>query len=219
MFIEELEKLPFMRQTGCSFKPSQFSDNNSDVAFAASFKMPDIDNYHYRQNFFSNSEEVFGYNLFTVGYCATADTWTFTPDSRVKNLIDNEINCIGVTINISTESISQAYYSISEIYTDCLMALYPPKKVKVYEVRNVYVMHEAATGKYKIGISRNLQQRLKALSYMCPTLTIVKSWKGTFKDETALHNLFSDKCITGEWFYLEGGDIDEIDNYFNSKSE
>ncbi len=58
---------------------------------------------------------------------------------------------------------------------------------------------------YKIGVTRNLNQRLKQLRNSIPielNLILYIETPFAFKFEKRLHEIFKDKRLTGEWFKL-----------------
>ena len=81
----------------------------------------------------------------------------------------------------------------------------------------VYVMIDKNTGYYKIGRSKNPRIREKTLQSEKPTIEILHVYDAKVKNEKELHDLFSTKRIRGEWFDLNGSDIETIKNFFNYK--
>lgn len=68
-------------------------------------------------------------------------------------------------------------------------------------------------GAYKIGLSKNPQRRLKDIEYQqgSPVKLIYGiNTEGMFQTESALHHLFYDKRIEGEWFDLSEDDLEYI---------
>lgn len=81
----------------------------------------------------------------------------------------------------------------------------------------LYILRDGNTNNYKIGITKDLNQRLRGVQTGCPhELQIVKLWKHTQKQviqkyERVLHRYFR-KCgcqveTQGEWFELTQVDI------------
>lgn len=66
---------------------------------------------------------------------------------------------------------------------------------------------------YKIGITQNINKRLKQLRTANPDLTLLDSFetKHGNKIESTLHNLYKNKRIDGEWFLLEELDVISFD--------
>lgn len=81
----------------------------------------------------------------------------------------------------------------------------------------VYLLHSEKLSLYKIGVSNNVQKRVKELSTGVGELTVVSTCKvvDTYRLEKALHERFRYCRKHGEWFDLSGTDI----AYFNSLSE
>jgi hypothetical protein len=81
---------------------------------------------------------------------------------------------------------------------------------------DIYIIKDNGTGYYKIGMSRNVNQRIKSLNTSTPrgieTVLIFDS-SDCVLDENNIHNMFSDKRISGEWFELDDKDIEKIKEY------
>jgi hypothetical protein len=78
----------------------------------------------------------------------------------------------------------------------------------------VYVL--ACEGRYKLGASRNVRQRLRTLQTASPApLELV--WSADVPDmygtERALHAQFAHRHIAGEWYALTPEDLQEIAGY------
>lgn len=96
----------------------------------------------------------------------------------------------------------------------------PLKPPRTYD-NFVYLVH--ASGHWKIGVSQNVEQRLREIQTGCPyRVEIVKFWKSenATKVEKALHHRFAEHRMEGEWFklpdsalaYLKGAD--DLDREF-----
>lgn len=81
----------------------------------------------------------------------------------------------------------------------------------------VYVMIDNHTGYYKIGKSTNPKYREKTLQSEKPSIHMMFYHEGCSEDEKALHKMFAEKRIRGEWFDLNGSDVQKIKEYFNTK--
>jgi hypothetical protein len=86
------------------------------------------------------------------------------------------------------------------------------------DATQVYVMIDNHTGYYKIGKSTNPKYREKTLQSEKPSIHMMFYHEGCSDDEKALHKMFQDKRIRGEWFDLNGSDVKKIKEYFNTKS-
>lgn len=68
----------------------------------------------------------------------------------------------------------------------------------------IYIAKESCSKRYKIGISKNPEQRIKNLNTGNPEkLTLIHSYKATeegFKSESIVHALYADKRLNSEWF-------------------
>lgn len=79
----------------------------------------------------------------------------------------------------------------------------------------IYFLKEKLFGHVKIGRSRNLEKRLRIFAAELPfetqLLYFFKSYNYE-KIELELHKFFSRKRVKGEWFLLDGVDIEKIKN-------
>jgi hypothetical protein len=89
-----------------------------------------------------------------------------------------------------------------------------PKKLQT-KFTKVYVMIDKNTGYYKIGRSINPKIRERTLQSEKPTIEMLFNHDARVKDEKEIHNMFSDKRVRGEWFDLNGSDLNKIREYFN----
>lgn len=79
----------------------------------------------------------------------------------------------------------------------------------------VYLMHDEANGFYKIGMSNNPIYREGTLQSEKPTIKLIASHKYPSRKfasalEAALHNLYSNLHVRGEWYRLRDEDVNEI---------
>ena len=79
----------------------------------------------------------------------------------------------------------------------------------------VYLMHDEANGFYKIGMSNNPVYREGTLQSEKPTIKLIASHRYPTRKfasalETALHNLYSNLHIRGEWYKLSEDDVSDI---------
>ena len=79
----------------------------------------------------------------------------------------------------------------------------------------VYLMHDLSNGYYKIGISNKPEYRERTLQSEKPTIELLCA--KVFPNralacalESALHRVYKDKRIRGEWFVLEESDIIDL---------
>ncbi len=85
-------------------------------------------------------------------------------------------------------------------------------------MKKVYVAEYRAM--YKIGVSENVEKRMKQLSCGCPGIICV--YKSPFLNngyqvENELHNKFKTYCVGGEWF--TDVDFSVIENIVNAKGD
>ena len=100
---------------------------------------------------------------------------------------------------------------LSESITDHMEVLKAYQNMDVTELepdKYVYVIKNITTGAYKVGISKNPEQRLKSLQVGndCE-LNLIGYKQGTFQDESSAHKLLADKNIRAEWFNLDSSDV------------
>lgn len=79
----------------------------------------------------------------------------------------------------------------------------------------VYLMYDEANGFYKIGMSNNPVYREGTLQSEKPTIKLIASHKYptrkfAFAVEAALHNLYSNLHVRGEWYRLSKDDVNVI---------
>lgn len=74
-----------------------------------------------------------------------------------------------------------------------------------------YMMSAPGSGLVKIGASRNVSQRLRALRAQTgKQLVCLWDHRGGFELERALHRVFDSQRVKGEWFALPDGDAVEL---------
>lgn len=78
---------------------------------------------------------------------------------------------------------------------------------------NIYVMLDKNTGYYKIGRSITPKRREKTLQSEKPTIEMLFYKESINKTEKELHIMYKEKRIRGEWFNLNGNDLNNIKNY------
>jgi hypothetical protein len=81
---------------------------------------------------------------------------------------------------------------------------------------NIYLIQQAGSDLYKIGISKHTKKRLKehqtGNGNPLQIITNVEC-KFPYKVETSLHNLWSFKHTIGEWFELTNEDVANFETY------
>lgn len=104
------------------------------------------------------------------------------------------------------------------IESDLKRWLYEPReKVKEKPIGYIYIMECA--GKYKIGVSKDIEKRRKQLNNKpFPVNIIYKSQliKNVYEIEKQIHSIYQQKRIGGEWFDLTNSDIKSIQSYIKS---
>ena len=74
----------------------------------------------------------------------------------------------------------------------------------------VYLMHNKRNGLFKIGFSANPTYREATLQSEEPEIELVHKFRGTMKDEEALHRRYAANRVRGEWFKLNSANIERI---------
>jgi hypothetical protein len=77
----------------------------------------------------------------------------------------------------------------------------------------VVFIHTGSEFFYKIGLARNVNERLKGHQTSSPfevRLAIAYFVPNMRAEEQMLHSLLADKCVRGEWFRLEREDLELI---------
>lgn len=85
----------------------------------------------------------------------------------------------------------------------------------IFDYCYVYLMYDNANGYYKIGMSNNPTYREGTLQSEKPTISLVACHKYPSRKfasaiEMALHNVFKDFHIRGEWYKLSNEDVEII---------
>ena len=79
----------------------------------------------------------------------------------------------------------------------------------------IYIVSSAKSAKHKIGFSSDPCARIAIISKETVLSSPVAVYYGTIQDEKALHEMFSSKRISGEWFALCSKDLSAIEEYFS----
>lgn len=118
--------------------------------------------------------------------------------SEFDKLIDNFIDSDSYQLNKERETQDQLQVSIKE------------SKHKIVKKKRqfTYLMLDEHTGYYKIGKSNNPEFREKTLLSQRPTIKLIESCKRDI--ENLLHEKYCDKRVRGEWFALDGKDVEDI---------
>lgn len=72
---------------------------------------------------------------------------------------------------------------------------------------NIYVIRDHVKDLYKIGFTRIIENRFAQLQTANAGIELVWAFYGTTDDEADLHERFSEKWISGEWFILLDSDV------------
>jgi hypothetical protein len=92
----------------------------------------------------------------------------------------------------------------------------PPLEPSKEQITYTYLMHDAASGCYKIGKSRNVEHREKTLGAQIPLVTTLCT--APVDIEGQLHAKYSNYRKRGEWFELPEQAVAEIKELFQLKA-
>lgn len=82
----------------------------------------------------------------------------------------------------------------------------------------VYLIKSADTGLYKIGVAKNVPNRLQTIKRQSGEhLEVIRIFQAQDKYlyEGRMHRFFEDKRKSGEWFDLSQQDLDDYEYYAN----
>jgi hypothetical protein len=82
------------------------------------------------------------------------------------------------------------------------------KQFKKTRVNSVYLIKDISTNYTKIGITKCVQSRIKALKTANPSVSLFYSHPAEQKAEKELHKIFKEQNVSGEWFNLTNTQID-----------
>lgn len=96
-----------------------------------------------------------------------------------------------------------------------------PDKVVHEDICYVYLMVDKTNGYHKIGISNKPEYRERTLQSEKPTIELLCAKQYPTRTlaeaiESALHKVYSEKRIRGEWFALDSQDIEQLKTMFNN---
>ncbi|MEZ9564837.1 GIY-YIG nuclease family protein [Vibrio artabrorum] len=88
------------------------------------------------------------------------------------------------------------------------------------EYADVYLVKAVDSGIYKIGVTTNLEKRIRQLqNFHHEKLILVASAKGGKKTEAKLHKHFSDDVVKGEWFKLTCDQVSKIEAFLGGEAK
>lgn len=83
---------------------------------------------------------------------------------------------------------------------------------RVMKVQRVYILKNASTGLFKIGVSCDINRRIKSLSHSCGAELELVCSGDSFSArscEYLMHDWFRDSRVKGEWFSLNENQLKE----------
>jgi hypothetical protein len=218
-FISGLEQLPFIKEDFSDMNPHCMFQRNCLVSFKAKVKLPKFDSSEFRayekraMNGFLDLEDAFNIDLGKDGY------WKINYNNLYSNLFQNitsldtnDVSCLSFIAQLQHDAENRIFF-----FFDKEFGAFDRIRKQRERSMDVYLMTCRKTGISKIGISRDVENRLKTLRQFCKELEFIYSWKGNFKDEKNVLQIFKQFNTTGEWFFLPEDAQTQIDNYFNQK--
>ena len=83
----------------------------------------------------------------------------------------------------------------------------------------IYFVHADGTDRYKIGLTNNLDRRMKELNGKQSPFENRLQWSIEVSDmrsaEKDLHDRFNTRRVNGEWFQFSGGELDEVKSIYD----
>lgn len=138
-------------------------------------------------------------------------------DGKIENKIMTENECPKIIKNMFIKMVGQISafdpsYSMDKLKDNELVSICDNV---THDSCYVYLMHDEANNFYKIGMSNNPVYREGTLQSEKPTIKLIVSHKYPTRKfaaaiETALHNMYSDVHVRGEWYRLNKDDVNVI---------
>jgi len=138
----------------------------------------------------------------------------FSPDNDFTGYRKPSPTVLGDVLDINLNVVNES----ERVYISELISIEQENKPSKLSnnFTKVYVMIDKNTGYYKIGRSKNPNQREKTLQSEKPTIEMLFNRDARVKDEKKLHDMFDKKRVRGEWFDLKGSDLGLIKEYFDN---
>lgn len=83
------------------------------------------------------------------------------------------------------------------------------------KIKKIYLLLDSKNNLIKIGQSYYPDLREKTLQGISPKWDLITTWIAPVAEELALHKMFQEKRIRGEWFKLNFSDLQKIKEYMN----
>ena len=145
--------------------------------------------------------------------------FTLRAKSTGLTIMDNQIKSLMKHTRIGKNKITKEYNNVNkglelteEQYESLLSRLIYNKYAHNKETEYLYFIKAGMF--IKIGVAKNVDNRLKSISTGCPFKPEIVATKALGKlcylVERCLHIQYADKCTNGEWFELDEADIKSI---------
>ena len=131
----------------------------------------------------------------------------------IEAIIKGLQNFLEVTSQEAIDNFNNAKEKRQKIQNEFQSKNHKNKDKPVENKGIVYLLKIENKPQYKIGVTNNLNRRLKQISPKMPfELKVIHTIKDNqiYKLEEKLHNKFKDKKIKGEWFKLNDNDVNYI---------
>lgn len=91
---------------------------------------------------------------------------------------------------------------------------------KIHLPEYVYLLKCKRTGYFKIGFTKNFQTRFRTLRTSNADIEVVftERMHNAFENEQHLHAVFAKNRISGEWFSLNGEQVEQVISYIKNKA-
>lgn len=130
-----------------------------------------------------------------------------------KNAILDDGMCPCVIRNMFNELLKAVEQNVNTFNRTSITPSLPTSSQKhAFDYCYVYLMNDEANGYYKIGMSNDPTYREGTLQSEKPTIKLVASHKYPTRKiasaiEAALHNVYKDNHVRGEWYRLDTNDV------------
>lgn len=134
-------------------------------------------------------------------------------DLKIKLIYDNIRKIVsledenGITLNYAQWS------KLKGLIDGFYLGKFPDRADLKNKTGYVYLLKDD-NDNYKIGLTKNLESRMKSFTSLPYKIELIHYFESNnmSSDERKLHNKFSDKRISGEWFKLSTEDVEYIKN-------
>lgn len=128
-----------------------------------------------------------------------------------KQIYDSDL-CGIVEYEIIFKKRGSWYCFVNSIESDLEATIQEFGIKPIFNLRFIYLVNWVGTNKYKIGRTKNINQRCRDFSVLLPFKTKLINWLIADKEiEGKLHTFFKEFRINGEWFELTQKEVEFFD--------